>query len=177
MYSGRGEKLMKYRISTVVILSGIFLIFFQSVSYANSSWHWITSSPLKVLPFAIVFTLFLETIAVVKFGKVVNSKKAFIIISFANLLSFLAPYFERAYRFIPTSGGFSILAAFNKGPYYIVLAGYLLLTIIIELPVVYFLLRKNTKNRTRLIVSILISNTITTLLVAICERIICIGQW
>jgi len=177
MYNGRGEKLMKYRIFIVVILSGIFLAFFQSVSYANSSWHWITSSPLKVLPFAIVITLLIETIAVVKLGKVANSKKVFLIVSLANLLSFLAPYFERAYRFIPTSGGFSILAAFNKGPYYIVLVGYLLLTIIVELPIVYFLLRKNTKNRINLIVSILMSNIITTILVAVCERIICVGQW
>lgn len=168
---------MKNRVFIFIILSGVFSMFFQCVIYANSSWHWVTSSPLKVLPFAVIFTLFIETIAIVKFGKVTNSKKAFRIVSFANLFSFLAPYFERAYRFIPTSGGYSIPAAFNKGPYYIVLAGYLLLTIIVELPTVYLLLRKNTKNEMNLILSILISNIITTLLVAICERLICIGQW
>ncbi len=145
--------------------------------YANSSWHWVTASPLKVFPFAVAFTLLIETVSVVKLGKTANFKKSLLTVSCANLFSFLAPYIERAYRFIPTSGGFSILAAFNKGPYYIVLSGYLLLTIIVELPIVYLLLRKDTGSKGRLITSILLSNTVTTLLVAACERLICIGSW
>jgi len=92
-------------------------------------------------------------------------------------MSFFASYLESAYRFIPTSGGYSIFAAFNKGPYYIILAGYLILTIAVELPIVYFLLRKDSVSRKNLLVSILLSNIVTTLLVAVCERIICVGQW
>lgn len=153
------------------------LYFGRLALYANSSWHWLTASPLKVFPFAVVLTLLIETISVVKLGKVTDSKKALLTVSCANLFSFLAPYIERAYRFIPTSGGFSILAAFNKGPFYIVLAGYLLLTILVELPIVYFLLRKNTGDKKSLIISILLSNTLTTILVAVCERLICIGRW
>ena len=44
-------------------------------AFANSSWHWLTSSPLVVLPFAIVLTLVIETFAVVKYGRVSNWKK------------------------------------------------------------------------------------------------------
>ncbi|HQE65619.1 MAG TPA: hypothetical protein PLE05_02180 [Bacillota bacterium] len=132
---------------------------------------------MKVLPFAAAFTILIETTSVIKLGRVTDFKKAFYIICLANLMSFIAPYLERAYRFIPTSGGYSIFAAFNKGPYYIVLAGYLILTIAVELPIVYFLLRKDSVNRKTLLVSILLSNIVTTLLVAVCERIICVGQW
>lgn len=149
----------------------------MAIIYANSSWHWVTASPMKVLPFAVVFTILIETASTVKSGRVSNSKKAFGIVCLANLMSFIAPYLERAYRFMPTSGYFSIFAAFNKGPYYMILAGYLMLTIAVELPIVYFLLRKDSVNRKNLLISILLSNIVTTLLVAVCERIICIGQW
>jgi hypothetical protein len=93
------------------------------------------------------------------------------------LLSFIAPYLERAYRFIPTSGEYAIMAAFNKGPFYIVLSGYLILTVIVELPLVFYLLREESANKKNLFMSILLSNTVTTLLVAVLERIICIGRW
>ena len=169
--------MMKYRFLNVMMLSLSFLFLFQWDIYANSSWHWVTTSPLKVLPFAVIITLLAETFAVVKIGRTADAKKVFLVVSCANLFSFLAPYIERAYRFIPTAGGFSIKAAFDKGPYYMVLTGYLLLTLIVELPVVYLLLRKNTECKRRLFVSILASNVITTLFVAVCERLICIGQW
>jgi len=152
-----------------------FSIFEISAS-ANSSWHWVTTSPMTIFPFVVLLTLFLETLAIKKFGGVSNVKKVLIIVSIANLLSFLAPYIERAYRFIPTSG-FSISAAFNKGPYYIVLAGYLWLTIIIELPVTYFLLYKDTQKKRKLAVTIVSANILTTLLVAVIERLLCIGSW
>jgi len=153
------------------------MLLFPLIVYANSSWHWVTMSPMKVLPFAIIITLLIETVAIMKFGKVSNGKKTVIIVCLANLMSFLAPYIERAYRFIPTSGGFSITAAFNKGPYYIVLLGYLLLTIIVELPIVYFMLRKDSSNKINLLSSIIVFNIVTTVLVAVSERILCIGQW
>ncbi|MDD2480685.1 MAG: hypothetical protein PHC44_08665 [Lutispora sp.] len=168
---------MKCRSCFAIIWIGILVLLLSSAVYANSSWHWVTISPLTVLPFAVIFTLLIETILVVKLGKVSNNKKTFAIVSLANLLSFLAPYLERAYRFIPTSGGYSILAAFDKGPYYMILGGYLFLTITVELPIVYFLLRKESLNKKRLIVAILSSNILTTLLVAICERMICMGRW
>ena len=98
-------------------------------------------------------------------------------VGLANLLSFIAPYLERAYRFIPTSGGFSISAAFNKGPYYMILFGYLALTVIVELPVVYLMLRKESLNKKNLLLSILLSNIVTTLLVAVIERVLCTGRW
>lgn len=145
--------------------------------YINSSWHWLTTSPMTILPFAIIITLLIEIISISKFNDINNIKKVSIVITLANLLSFLAPYLERAYRFIPTSGGYSLSGAFNKGPYYIILAGYLLLTILIELPTVFLFLQKTASNRKKLILTIICSNIITTGIVAILERLICIGRW
>ncbi|WP_353093187.1 hypothetical protein [Tissierella praeacuta] len=161
----------------VIILFSIFVILFPSVIYANSSWHWLTTSPLTVLPFAIIFTLIIEIIMVIKLGKVRNYKKVIMIVSLANLISFLVPYIDRAYRFRPMSREYALLDAFHAGPFYIVLVGYLLLTVLVELPVVYLLLRKDSDDEKDLNKSIIFSNIITTLLVAICERLICIGKW
>lgn len=169
--------MLKKNVTSSLILTVLFVLMFSTVANANSSWHWVTASPLKVLPFAIFVTLLIETTAIVSIGKVADIKKSFIVVSLANLISFLAPYIFRAFRFIPTSGGFRLVDAFNKGPYYIVLTGYLVLTLIIELPIVYFILNKYVKDNKRLVISILSSNIITTLLVAICERQICIGRW
>lgn len=168
---------MKLRILKIAVPVCILLAFLPISVYANSSWHWVTTSPFTVLPFAVIATLLIEKAAVVKIGKVPNSGRTLIIICAANLLSFIAPYLVRAYRFIPTSGEHAIMAAFNKGPFYIVLSGYLILTVIVELPVVYIFLREKSASKRNLFLSILLSNTATTLLVAVLERIICIGRW
>ena len=167
---------MKHKILGIIVVT-IFFISLPTIVYANSSWQWLTISPLKVLPWAILLTLSIETIVIVKFGRVSNVKKVLGVICLANLISFLAPYLLRAYSHIPTSGGYALLSAFEKGPYYIVLSGYLLLTIVVELPIVYRFLKGITINRNHLIISILSANIVTTLLVAIIERILCVGQW
>lgn len=168
---------MKSRIITAVICSGIIFFLFPEAAFANSSWNWVTTSPLTLLPLAVLFTLLVETVSVVKFGRVDKILKAFFVIGLANILSFLAPGLERAYRFIPTTGRVSLSAAFNKGPYYMVFSGYLLLTVIVELPVVYFLLRNNTSDKKRLVISIIVSNVATTIIVAVLERLLCVGRW
>jgi len=168
---------LKRRAIAVLALSNLFFFISPVISNANSSWHWVTSSPVNVLPFAIIFTLAIETAAVVLIGRIPDLKKSLIVISLANLFSFLAPALFRAIRFYPVSGSLSLGAAFNKGPYYIVLTGYLVLTLIVELPIVYWLLRKDTRKKLNLIIAILVSNIITTLLVAVCERLICVGSW
>lgn len=167
----------KYSVILNLIITLIVMMYLPITVYANSSWHWLTTSPMTVLPYAVILTLIIETFLIIKFGKVNNTKKTFCIVSLANLMSFVAPYLERAYRFIPTSGGYDISAAFYKGPYFIVLIGYLLLTIIVEVPVVYFLLRRDTQSRKALFVTVIIANILTTIAVAVIERLVCIGQW
>lgn len=166
------NKITKILISMIVITTII-----SDQVYANSSWHWVTTSPLTILPVAIIVTLLIEILGIKIFNTEFEIKKIVLVVTIANLVSFLAPYIERAYRFIPTTGGFSITSAFDKGPYYMILIGYLILTLIIEIPIVFILLKKESINRIRLILIIVIVNIITTGLVAVLERIACKGVW
>lgn len=169
---------MNSRFNNIVLFIVIMILFLSSEAYANSSWHWVTTSPMKILPFAVISTLLIETVSVVRFGNVANTRKALKIVSLANVISFIAPYAERAYRFSAVSRGISLLfAVFDKGPYYMILSGYLLLTVVVELPVVYYFLSKETVNKKRLTQAIVLSNVITTLSIAVLERIICKGRW
>lgn len=168
---------MKHKAIRVFTICLISTMLISKTAYANSSWIWLTTSPMGILPIAIIVTLLIEVFGISKVCNIRKVKKVILVVFLANIISFIYPYLERAYRFIPTSGGFSITAAFEKGPYYMVLSGYLLLTLIIEMPVVYSFLKKEVNSKKKLISMILTVNIITTILVAVFERIICIGQW
>lgn len=62
-------------------------------------------------------------------------------------------------------------------PFYTVGFLFCLITILIELPIVYCCLKKNAGSRKWFVITILVSNVVTTVLVAIVERIFCVGQW
>jgi hypothetical protein len=149
------------------------------IIYANSSWHWVTRSPKKVLPIAIFFTLTLETIGIATYNKIKDKGKVLFIVTIANIVSFVLPYIERARRHIPTSGTWfwAWRSAFDSGPYYMVLFGYLFLTLLAEIPIVYYCLCKKVDNKKRLLYSIISVNVVTTLIVGCLERLLCRGQW
>ncbi|WP_245805767.1 hypothetical protein [Bacillus alkalicellulosilyticus] len=158
-----------------------FLILIQSTVFANSSWHWVTGSPKEMFPIAIVSTLAFETIAILLFAKVGRglwiSIKVFVIVAVANIISFLAPYVIRAIEMKGPCGEYAWECAFDKGPYYIVLFGYLFLTLVIEVPIIYYILKKVTTNPRKLIITLFAVNVVTTLLVAVLERSLYFGQW
>lgn len=168
---------MKLKMGRILFLLLIMTLVFSKNIYANSSWVWLTTSPLTILPIAIIVTLFIEILGISKLNDIKRTKTIIFVVIIANIVSFIVPYIERANRFIPTTGGFSFTAAFNKGPYYIILIGYLLLTLIIEIPIVYLSLQKYVDEKLRLIITVITVNIITTAIVAILERIICVGQW
>ena len=62
-------------------------------------------------------------------------------------------------------------------PQYIIGPFYYVLTIGIELPIVYFFIKKESTNKKRLVNTIIIVNLITTLITFIIERLICKGTW
>ena len=161
---------MKKSVLTVSIL-GMIVLLFPCTVYANSSWNWLTdTTPLLVLPFAIVFTLVVEIFSIVRYGKVKKYLKVAIVVLVANLISFLIPYlFEISGLPDP-----SIFEAIKAGLYYIVTFGYIIITLFFELPIVFFSLWNNTTHSGRLLLAIVVSNVITTVLVAICERLFCI---
>jgi len=155
----------------------VFFLILTSQAQANSSWQWLTTSPLPIFPLAIIGTLVVEIVAVKKIAAIGKIRKTILTITLANLLSFLAPYLFRAYQMIPTQGAFSVAASFERGPFFIVAAGYLILTLLVEVPVVYFLLAKDTAFKKKLALAIVGTNVMTTALVAVIERLICVGQW
>lgn len=161
----------------------IFLLFFVAMSekaYANSSWVWVSYSPFKLLPLAIVITLILEWIAVFFIGKVKDLKRIIFVVTIANLVSFITPIVYRAITLAPVLGGsfFERLAtSFEKGPYYLIMLGYLLLTLLLEVPVVYIFLQRQAANGRRLLFTIVAVNVVTTFLVFLIERIFTYGYF
>jgi hypothetical protein len=92
----------------------------------------------------------------------------------ANAASFLLPY---AFLKADLSWYGTFEHILDSGPHYIVSGVFLLLTISIEMPIVYNALKKQVQDRKKLKVVIIISNIITTAGVAIVERLITEGHW
>ncbi|MEC5424824.1 hypothetical protein QGM71_15160 [Virgibacillus sp. C22-A2] len=174
---------MKKQFLIIPITFLLLTAFYQQTVYANSSWQWLTSSPKQLLPFAIVLTIGIEVTAILVLGKLKKdlslSGKTVGIIAIANLVSFIIPYFFRAIEHLGVSGGWgnAWYDAFASGPYYIVLSGYLFFTIAIELPIIYSFLSKYTNNKRNLLGIILSVNILTTIIVAVMERMMFPGQW
>jgi hypothetical protein len=170
----------KLKVSVILFL---FIVTYQTTVLANSSWQWLTSSPKVFLPYAILFTLAIEIVGIYVFAKLKGWSikiKTAVVVVIANLASFLFPYILRAIDLQSFfSGGWiaSWNLAFETGPYYIVLAEYFLLTLVIEGPLVYLYLKKHVQNKRTLIKIIIILNIFTTLIVAVLERILFYGRW
>lgn len=163
----------------IVSLLLLFLFCFHSTAFANSSWQWLTESPKKFLPYAVILTVTIEIIALLMFGKLVKNRKIKIMVASivigANLTSFLLPYLYRMkeLRIFASSWFGAWDMAFSKGPYYIVLMGYLVLTT----PIIYLFFRKHTKDKRILLTVIILANVVTTAIVSVIERMMFYGRW
>ncbi|UCZ53523.1 hypothetical protein LGQ02_01605 [Bacillus shivajii] len=161
----------------------LFSIIFPGIAFANSSWQWLTDSPMTLLPYAILFTLAVEILAILVFGQLVKNLslkiKAMILIIVANLASFLLPYLFRALEVQAVAGSWenAWFAAFEAGPFYIVLTGYLFMTLLVEVPIIYFFLKKHTTNNRILFIVIVSANILTTAAIAAIERMMFYGHW
>lgn len=169
--------MMSKNTNKIILCTLITVVMMSNQVHANSSWHWVTTSPMTLLPLAVILTLTIEIMGIKIVIRQLDLKKIIKVVVIANLLSFLLPYVERAYRFSPTTGGFSFFTASNKGPYFMIMMGYLIITLLVEMPIVYLYLRKENIVKVRLILTILFTNVFTTLLVASIERIACRGVW
>ena len=105
---------------------------------------------------------------------ITRSLRLFIVICLANVASFLLPY---AILLMPSDVGYTFEMSIRNLPRYIVGFGYLFLTLIAEVPVVYISLKKFITNKKRFLMTIIIVNAVTTIMVAIIERVICKGSW
>lgn len=160
--------------SAVCLCLFLGLMFPAAVS-ANSSWHWISAQrPYDLLPLVAAVTLAAETFAVDHFGRVKRFPKTVWVIILANLLSFSAPYLL---TYLANAPIYTFAQAVEHLPLFTVGFWYLLLTLGVEGPVVYFCLRRDVREQERLLAVIGLSNLVTTLFVALVERTLCHGSW
>lgn len=142
---------------------------------ANSSWVWISQSrPYDVLPYVIAMTLFIEVLAIWLIPGTQKPFRVLLVVPVANLLSFAAPYLAAAFM---SSGIKSFDQILDHSPLYTVGFIFLLITLAVEVPVVFAVLRKDARRLKRLLPTIILANTATTVLTALIERAICFGRW
>ncbi len=165
----------RYTVAAIIGVTVLLMLTLSLTAAANSSWHWISKMrPYDLMPLAAAVTLALETVLINRFARLQNTKKVFSFVLFANVLSFAAPYlFEHA-----TSGGiYTFDRLLDAAPIYTVGIVYLVMTLIVEVPVVYAALRKDAQKKTVLLWTIIGSNVLTTAAVLFMERTLCYGQW
>lgn len=156
----------------------LFCLFPTATAWANSSWRWAAETrPYDVLPYAIVLTLAIETAALVLLAKIPRVGKVFCLVALANFLSFLAPYAWELLIF-RTEGIYpSFLETIEHWPVYTVGIAYAVVTLAIEVPLLYLALRKDAENRKRLLWALVGANLLTTALCFLIERVFCPGSW
>lgn len=147
-----------------------------TVAYANSSWIWISEKrPWDILPWVILVTLAVEILAIRLFGGEKRTGRIALFVTLGNLISFLVPYLLKLVSY--ATQGFDFDKYLNHAPSFIVGLAFLALTLIVELPLVYFALKPKEEPRRRLLWAIVGANVVTTALTAIVEQVLCKGQW
>ncbi len=168
----------KYKLLSSLIFTAMLTMCMSLTAFANSSWAWISETrPYDILPFAALGTLIIETAAINFFTKRDSWHKTFTGVFIGNALSFALPYVFYNFFTTPYSGYYTLGDILERGPFYTVGTVFLIMTLAVEVPFMYLWLRKDTQNKTVLILSALIINGITTGLVALTERLLCQGQW
>lgn len=166
-----------YKAISLSAVTTIMMMAFSVTVSANSSWVWISETrPYDILPFVIVGTLLIETLAVNILSKIDNWYKTFFAVLVGNIISFIAPYIGYS-NSLYGQMGYTLSQIIDRGPYYSIGTAFLILTVAIELPVVYFMLKKSSESKKKLAVTIVFVNIVTTALVAVVERTLCYGHW
>ena len=165
----------KYRFLSRLLLSSVLVFLFPTFVSANSSWCWISEQrPYDLLPLVMLLTLIIEVSAADQLTGVDQLPKTLSLVLIANILSFSAPYVLNYALSCPI---YTFSQMLDHVPIFIVGSWYLLLTLAIEIPVVYLGIRKDAADRKKLIGVLVLSNLVTTLLVAALERFLCQGSW
>ena len=170
--------------SFLAVLLLVFL--FPTAAFANSSWHWISSTrPFDLLPIVITATLLTEILSIYYIAKVKSLKIIIPVVTLANLTSFLIPYIwlglnpDNVYSLYTSEEGllYAINYTVQSSPTFTISILYLLITLFAETPIVYFFLRKRAANKKILFIVIIAANILTTAVTFAAERIFCHGEW
>lgn len=176
----------KFKKLSSFIIAMLFVMMFPITASANSSWIWVSETrPLDLLPIVVAITLAIEICAVNCFAKVKELKRVIPVVTLANLFSFLVPYvFEaispnNAYScLVSEEGVFCVINhTVEHCPFYTISVFFLVLTLLLEVPIVYSFCKKKVESKKRLFYVIVIANTLTTVITFAVERIFCYGEW
>lgn len=165
-----------YRNGSCLLMTLIMIFAFTLTVFANSSWHWLTDvTPFYILPVATIITIVAEVFIISKQIEKGKTDKVIFLVLVANIVSFIVPYlleYSNAKMVVDTFDQY-----LHKGPTYMIGFGYLILTLISEVPIVYNGVKKNAKDKSKLLKYIFIANAVTTIVVAVLERAFCRGSW
>lgn len=165
---------MKKRITRVIVITCFVLLIIPQAVFADSSWCWLTDTrPFDILPPVALATIVIEVLAIWLIPHTGKLMKTAVAVILANAASFLLPYALLLND--PVYPKFDDML--NAGPNYIVGAGFVILTLVIEIPIVYNLLKKHVDSKKKLLWSIVGSNIVTTAMVAVIERMVTDGYW
>ena len=158
----------------IIVLSSLMLLILPQAVFADSSWCWLTDTrPFDILPPVALATIVIEVLAIWLIPNTGKLMKTAVAVILANAASFLLPYALLLND--PVYPKFDDML--NAGPNYIVGAGFVILTLVLEIPIVYNLLKKHVDSKKKLLWSIIGSNIVTTAMVAVIERIVTDGYW
>ena len=158
----------------IIVLSSLMLLVLSQFVFADSSWCWLTDTrPFDILPPVALATIVIEVLAIWLIPHTREFIKTAVAVILANAASFLLPYALLLND--PVYPKFDDML--NAGPNYIVGAGFVILTLVLEIPIVYNLLKKHVDNKKKLLWSIIGSNIVTTAMVAVIERMVTNGYW
>lgn len=162
--------------ASAIALSALIILCCPVTAFADSSWVWISETrPYDVLPWVAILTLAIEAFSINYISPVHKLGKTCCVVALANGLSFAAPYLLNYLSF--RGMGFEFTKYLEHWPSYTVGAIYGIMTVVIELPIVYYALRKHVENKKKLIIVIIGANIVTTCMVALAERLFCRGAW
>ena len=158
----------------IIVLSSLMLLVLSQFVFADSSWCWLTDTrPFDILPPVALTTIVIEVLAIWLIPNTGKFMKTAVAVILANAASFLLPYALLLND--PVYPKFDDML--NAGPNYIVGAGFVILTLVLEIPIVYNLLKKHVDSKKKLLWSIIGSNIVTTAMVAVIERMVTDGYW
>lgn len=167
----------RYKLITNTVTTSMLIFIFSLTAFANSSWVWISETrPYDVLPFVALATLIIETAALNGFLKIGNWHRVFTGVLIGNLISFAVPYIGYS-NTTPYADYLSLPEILNRGPFYTVGTAFLIMTLAVELPFMYFWLKKDVKNKRLLVLVTVLANVVTTAMVAVVERLFCEGYY
>ena len=165
---------MEKRITRVIVITCFVLLIIPQAVFADSSWCWLTDTrPFDILPPVALATIVIEVLAIWLIPNTGKLMKTAVAVILANAASFLLPYALLLND--PVYPKFDDML--NAGPNYIVGAGFVILTLVLEIPIVYNLLKKHVDSKKKLLWSIIGSNIVTTAMVAVIERMVTNGYW